>query len=317
MDEDYVDIAGESINNTLLYDVKDFCEIDMHVIMIGNPGAGKSTLLNSVAGELLFESGVSQITGLTTVLQTKLYNKLRVSDTPGLSDVATKEKAAEEICKGLSIGGPTKLVFVWTTNSGRVTAEHYATTEIVLEALIKLGVTVKGKYTVIINQVNPKETEKYACGVPDDLIKKGIKKADIGKLVMELRAVEPLKRLGLPGVCQVLYALPEMVCADNVLFPTEQSIWLRKLLVSAPVLDLPINNKVFIAITDINNRIREMEQQLATATKTHNEWIIENHNYIQTQLKNQKIREQRNALIYGAVFAALAAAPAAVLCVIQ
>jgi len=66
-------------------------------------------------GKVVFSSG-----GLTTVLHTTIYNNLRVSDTPGLNDSETKQKAAEEICKG----GLTKLVFVWTTNAGRVTAEQ-------------------------------------------------------------------------------------------------------------------------------------------------------------------------------------------------
>ena len=35
------------------------------IIVIGNPGAGKSTILNGLAGEVLFESGISIGDGLT------------------------------------------------------------------------------------------------------------------------------------------------------------------------------------------------------------------------------------------------------------
>ena len=66
-----------------------------------------------------------------------------------------------------------------------------------LEALIKLKLDVKGKYTVIIN---PLETQSYVRGVPDDLI-------DKGKLLMELRAVEPLKRLVSNIVCVTQHGL--------------------------------------------------------------------------------------------------------------
>ena len=37
------------------------------VIAVGNPGSGKSTVLNSLAGEFLFESGVSIGSGLHTL----------------------------------------------------------------------------------------------------------------------------------------------------------------------------------------------------------------------------------------------------------
>lgn len=316
----YVNLAGHFVeikDDISHHDVELFCQNDMHVIMIGNPGTGKSTLLNSAADRILFKSGVSQVTGLTTVLQTEQYRRLRVSDTPGLSDIKTKERAAEEICKALRIGGPTKLVFVWTTNSGRVTAEHYATTKVVLEALIRLKIEIHGKYTVIINQVKPKEALAYSKGMPANIIDvSGFSIYDIGKFMMELKTIEPLREIGLPGICEVLYTVPHMECEDNVLLPQKQSGWLRGLLMRAPVLDLPRNNNVSIDYEHINSKIAEMELQLRIANQKYIDWTDEHANYVKKQLKMAKFRERKHAIGY-AIVGAVGTAATAAMCVIQ
>ena len=92
-----------------------------------------------------------------------------------------------------------------------VTAEHYATTKVVLEALIRLNLEINGKYTVLINQVKPKEALAYAKAMPDNLVdKSGILINDIGKFMMKLKTIEPLREIGLPGICEVLYTVPHM-----------------------------------------------------------------------------------------------------------
>ncbi|KAI0557687.1 50S ribosome-binding GTPase [Gracilaria domingensis] len=54
-----------------------------HVIVAGNPGSGKSSILNCIIGDLVFESGISLGSGLTTALHTKEISGVLYSDTPG------------------------------------------------------------------------------------------------------------------------------------------------------------------------------------------------------------------------------------------
>jgi len=49
-----------------------------------------------------------------------------------------------------------------------------------------------------------------------------------------------------------------MVCVDNVLLP---------------IIFPPIKNNVYIKLTDIDNRIRDIETKFATADNTPNEYI--------------------------------------------
>ena len=65
------------------------------MIALGNPGSGKSTLLNSLAGEFLFESGLSIGKGLTKELGKKKNNIATFLDTPGLDDPKLRKDAVK------------------------------------------------------------------------------------------------------------------------------------------------------------------------------------------------------------------------------
>jgi len=130
------------------------------IIFCGNPGTGKSTLLSCISG-LKFESGVSFGHGLTTELkfQTNPADpNTRYADTPGLADIALAEKAAAAIHKALQDaakkGRSVRIIFVVTTDAGRVRADDLMTMNKVMESIaLKGGVKVEmNSHGVIVNK---------------------------------------------------------------------------------------------------------------------------------------------------------------------
>jgi GTP-binding protein EngB required for normal cell division len=127
-------------------------DIPIITIMAGNPGSGKSTLLNSLAGKVLFRSGVSIGEGMTTAIQIgngldgKLYG-----DTPGLDDIVIRAQAAAEINKILRSYSAIKLCFVITLEAGRIKPADKATIEVILDALPP---PLTNMFSIIINQVD-------------------------------------------------------------------------------------------------------------------------------------------------------------------
>ena len=122
----------------------------MRTIFIGNPGTGKSTLLNSLLGIIKFKSGVSFGKGLTTILQeeTDQYGNIW-ADTPGLSDIALRKRAAEEIVLALQKNGVYKIIFVMTLEAGRVRPDDITTMRLVHSACEIIGI----KYSIVVNKV--------------------------------------------------------------------------------------------------------------------------------------------------------------------
>ena len=138
-------------------------ETGIDVIFVGNPGAGKSTLLSNLSGQQ-FDSGVSFGGGFTTELKFEQDKNLNIrwADTPGLADVAVAEQAAAAISTGLEnakkSGRAVKLVFVCTTDAGRVKHSDVMTIDKVI-ASIKLPSGEKlppNSYHVLINKFNKK-----------------------------------------------------------------------------------------------------------------------------------------------------------------
>ena len=120
-------------------------------IFVGNPGSGKSTLLNSLAGKILFQSGVSFGQGMTTAVETGQGNDGKLyGDTPGLDDVEIRAKAAEEINKILREYEAVKLCFVITLEAGRVKPADKATLEVILDAL---PISTANRFSIIINKL--------------------------------------------------------------------------------------------------------------------------------------------------------------------
>ncbi|KAJ3356355.1 hypothetical protein GGF32_001514 [Allomyces javanicus] len=85
------------------------------VVVCGNPGAGKSTLINSLLGRVVFPSGVSLGTGMTTVQQSHDGPLgVRIFDTPGILDAGTGANPAAELAAALDAARarPTRLIIV-------------------------------------------------------------------------------------------------------------------------------------------------------------------------------------------------------------
>ena len=126
------------------------CSNYASIIAIGNPGAGKSTMLNALAEEHLFKSGVSFGGGLTEALHKEKSKKGQIFyDTPGLADPCLRQQAAVAIRDALREGGPYKLLFFLSANSGRLVEQDLTTMKLVLDACEE----AKDQYGIVINQI--------------------------------------------------------------------------------------------------------------------------------------------------------------------
>ncbi len=156
---------------------------NVSVLLIGNPGVGKSTILNSFLGKPAFKSGISLGSGMTKILQEEYdENGVRFIDTPGLSDIDMREKAAKEIKAALTKGGLYKIFFVITLEAGRIRPDDKTTMKLVLEA----AKTIQHSYSVIVNKVQEEVIE--AVNDEDE------KKAFLAKL-----------NQGLPGTDKIFF----------------------------------------------------------------------------------------------------------------
>ena len=121
------------------------------IVAIGNPGVGKSTTLNALAGEHLFNSGISFGSGMTYQLDERTNSRGRFFDTPGLADDTYREAAGQAISEALRKGGPFKVLFFIMTESGRVVKQDVTTLRLVLDACPELG----NNYGIVINKLPP------------------------------------------------------------------------------------------------------------------------------------------------------------------
>ena len=125
---------------------------------LGNPGTGKSTLANNLVEKAVFRSGpVTDGRGLTRRLETH-YDEERgvtVFTVPGLDDPqGGRVNAAWYTEQGLRLGGPpTKLVFVMTTESGRIREADLVAKNIYLDSLANVQ---NLQYGIIVNKMEPK-----------------------------------------------------------------------------------------------------------------------------------------------------------------
>jgi len=134
----------------------------LHIVLAGNPGVGKSTILNSLTGSTtaVFKSGVSIGTVMTTVLQKHETDAYVLGDTPGLQDIETKKKAAEEIVKLFRSVKFMKLIFVVTLEAGRIRPVDVTTMDLMLSSFQDIDMT--NRFGVIINKVSAKVKAKIA-----------------------------------------------------------------------------------------------------------------------------------------------------------
>eukprot|EP01132_Coremiostelium_polycephalum_P000295 gene295-384_t len=117
------------------------------IMFCGNPE--ESALCNSVFQKAIFNSGVSSVTSLTTQQQTYQYGDKLYIDTPGLTDVNTREQAAKEIEQALKKNNNYKIVFVATIESGRLRPTDVPTIETICDAI-----KVPFEYGLIFNKAS-------------------------------------------------------------------------------------------------------------------------------------------------------------------
>jgi len=130
------------------------------IIFCGNPGVGKSSIATSISG-IQFKSGVSFGSGLTVELtwnEAPALPNVRFADTPGLADIFLKEQAAEAItaalAQGAAKGHNTKIIFVVTTEEGRLRTEDMYTIKVVMNSIKLANGATPGanSYAIIINK---------------------------------------------------------------------------------------------------------------------------------------------------------------------
>ena len=119
------------------------------IIGMGNPGVGKSAILNALAEEIIFKSGPSFGPGLTYQLDVKSRKGRKYIDTPGLADNKRRKDAGRAISTALKEGGSHKILFVSTTNAGRVNEQDVTTMRLILDAAPEIG----ARFGIVINMV--------------------------------------------------------------------------------------------------------------------------------------------------------------------
>ena len=70
------------------------------IIMIGSSGVGKSTILNGLLRAAVFKDGIAKELDLA-YHEVHIARGRRYIDTPGLSNIKMRRKAAQEITKAL------------------------------------------------------------------------------------------------------------------------------------------------------------------------------------------------------------------------
>jgi len=142
------------------------------IIFCGNPGVGKSSIASSISG-IQFKSGVSFGSGLTVDLtwnEAPALPNFRFADTPGLADMKLKENAAqaitEALAQGAAKGHKTKIVFVVTTEGGRLRPEDMYTIKVVMNSIKLANGAVPGanSYAIVINKCEFLNSPRFLQG---------------------------------------------------------------------------------------------------------------------------------------------------------
>lgn len=118
---------------------------------------GKSTILNTLIGSVEFPSGLSFVEGFTKctakVEQVIGEETYILVDTPGLDDLHAREEAAREISSALSVSEARfRIIFTVTLEAGRVRASDMATLDAVVTGLDNAGLSMAGRFSVLINK---------------------------------------------------------------------------------------------------------------------------------------------------------------------
>jgi small GTP-binding protein len=123
-----------------------------YIVFCGNPGVGKSTLLNSIFQKKTFEAGIKIGEGMTIFQKKESYDGKFYIDTPGLADRKLREQAAKEIEIALKWNGNYKIIFVVTTEAGRIKPADLETINTICNAI-----ETPFEYGLVFNKILKKE----------------------------------------------------------------------------------------------------------------------------------------------------------------
>ncbi len=242
-------IEKKASNNTQFEEVIVFC---------GNPGVGKSSLCNSIFQEALFQSGVSFGKGMTELGQKRVYQNKLYIDTPGLSDINLREKAAQEIENSLKHNSNYKIVFVATMESGRIRPDDLVTINTVCDAI-----KTKFEYGLVFNKVSK--------ALEEQINKMGIDKAILDKF---LDLVSLHKK---PSSVVILQKNTDMEDCDNKYFQTtdKNRVRLLNFLDGLKANRVEANSVDKIDVRDFQAKIEEMEKHHKAAMEEMNKAMKE------------------------------------------
>ena len=246
------------------------------IIAIGNPGSGKSSILNAFAGQLLFQSGVSVGSGLTTQLESRESNGKTYIDTPGLADYVNRKAAGEALSKVFLQGGRMKILFILTQQSGRIVLQDIATMKLILESVPEIG----RNYGVFVNKV------------PEQVMDQLKNLENIQKFVLGMF-------LGIKDEFRHNYVLilptkSKMECNDNVLMATwEIHPSLEKFLkFMVPECDITPGKVRNINVDEIEQLTRHIEEVEAELRQNSEQHALEKERLI-AQLKDTENRRKQ------------------------
>lgn len=230
--------------------------------------SGKSTLLNGLLGEAKFEAGKSYGVGLTKVLQLAHVGGHWYGDTPGLDDIAAREKAAKEIEQVLKKDGRYRLVFVCTLSSGRCMSADATTIKLVLES-----VKVNVPFGIIFNKLAQEEMEDLCAPTndPENPLNDNIKAVLTGTLSGTKRTTHHFL---------LLQNIRSLAGKDNVVPPQEVVDNLRHFLDRMPYLSIetedvkPIDVSTIDQVRDkLGKDIDALKKDKVLLEKTHQEQL--------------------------------------------
>lgn len=262
----------------------------VHIIMAGNPGAGKSFLLNSLSGSILFPSGISLVDGKTKNFCTRTRNGCKFSDTPGLDDYNSRQRAAGEISKALRQGGTFKLIFVTTLEEGRVRPADVTTINLVLRAIESVAANhdVTGRFSVLVNKCSPR------------IMKMMEKKNNIERVRGVYSKSKRVEHLGF------LPRREDAFDGDNVLVTCPED--LQQFIEKAPDINIPVKSDVKVCTDDFQNECESIQKMIVQVEEQLKE--LEN----EPGLTQQVLRQLIPSFIFGAggtLLRGLGAAPVA------
>lgn len=162
-DLDYFDSTSISTEEPI-----EHISIDHAIIFAGNPGAGKSTLMNIFSNKLLFKSGYSDGTGITTKSRPEYFFDKRLGrpvvlyDTPGITDAVTLEDTIKETSEAIREKKFFSIIFVVTLEAGSTRGPDVAILSLLISKINQAGCELTDNYGIIFNKFGKNAIQSFS-----------------------------------------------------------------------------------------------------------------------------------------------------------